>query len=116
MKRGGKPLARFTKNQFQLRQTSVESDLDVAGDLAVAGALSGNGKTRGEATFTGDGKRQAFTVGFPKPLRNKPVVVFSTNQFARSRLKESSRENFTVAFESAPKANQTVTITWLAQQ
>lgn len=97
---------------------SVRKDaVTVDGALAVSGAIQGSAQTRGEVALSGDGKRAQFTITFAKPLSAKPVVLFSTNQFARSRLVTVSQKSFTVEFETAPKAGKdNVTVWWMAQE
>jgi hypothetical protein len=95
-----------------------EKPLSVSKDtVTVNGTLRGSAQTRGEAIFSGDGKRTSFAVAFAKPFNVKPVVLLNANQFARSRLAAVDEKGFTVEFEAAPEAGEdNVTIWWMAQE
>ena len=95
-----------------------ENPLSVSKDaVAVNGVLKGSPQTRGEASLSGDGARKAFEIAFAKPFRTKPVILISSNQFARSRLAAVDEKAFTVEFEEAPKAGKdNVTVWWMAQE
>ena len=54
--------------------------------MTVNGSIQGNAQTRGEALLSGDGKHNVFHITFAKAFSVKPIVLITTNQFARSRL------------------------------
>ena len=95
-----------------------ERPLSVSKDrVTINGVLRGSDRTRGEARFSGDGKRTSFAVAFAKPFSVRPIVLMSGNQFARSRLASVDAKGFTVEFEAAPKAGKdNVTLWWMAQE
>lgn len=106
------------RTALEIVAPSGEVPLSVSKDgVTLGGALKGSGQTRGEALLSGDGKRTAFTVTFPRPCAAKPVVLVSANQFARHRLAAVDAQGFTVEFEEAPKAGKdNVTVWWMAQE
>ena len=67
--------------------------------------------------MSGNGKQTAFKIPFAQAFAYKPIVLLTTNQFARSRLLSVAADSFTVEFESAPKAGKdNITIWWMAQE
>ena len=81
-------------------------------------AVKGSARTRGKAVFSGDGKTRTFTVRFSVPFaEDAPCIVFTDNQFARSRLANTTRTAFSVEFDDAPPEGKTnVLINWMAQE
>ena len=106
------------RSALEIVAPSGEKPLSVSKDtVTVDGVLRGSSQTRGEALLSGDGRRKAFAVAFAKPFRVKPVVLLTTNQFARSRLVLAEMTSFTVEFEEAPAAGKdNVTVWWMAQE
>ncbi|MHB9133698.1 MAG: H-type lectin domain-containing protein [Armatimonadota bacterium] len=106
------------RNALEIVSPTGERPLSVSKDVvSINGALKGSAQTRGESLLSGNGKQKQFTITFAKPHAVKPVVLISTNQFARCRLVTVTAKGFTVEFEEAPKAGKNnVTVWWMAQE
>jgi len=104
---------------FGLGEVQVAQPLRALGGLLLSegAAITGSDRVRGKALFSGNGRQTRFTITFAKPFDSEPFVQITTNQFARWRLAEVTRELCVVEFESAPPAGENnVTVWWLAVQ
>ena len=74
-------------NAMELVAPTGEVPLSVSkAGVAVSGCIKGCDQTRGEVLLSGDGKQKVFPITFAKPFSAQPIVLLTTNQFARSRL------------------------------
>ncbi len=97
--------------------TTTARQLHVEQDITLGGAIEGNGRTRGKTTFSGDGATTRFRVKFAQAVGGEPVIVFNTNQFARSRLVSINPASFDLEFEQPPEAGkENITVWWMAQR
>ncbi len=112
-----------TRNALEIVAPTGEVPLSASkagvtvGDMTVNGTIKGSAQTRGQALLSGDGKRTLFHIAFAKPCSEPPIVLISTNQFARARLAAVDARGFSVEFEEAPKAGKNnIAVWWMAQE
>ncbi len=90
-----------------------QKGITLYGDATIAGSQ----RTRGKATFSGDGQQVEFTFQFPSAYAAEPFVVASSNLPIGMGVTAATKDGCTVTFATPPPAGEgNIVVTWMVQE